>query len=324
MKRIKIIGAGSIGNHLANAAKTMNWDVTVTDISRDALNRTKNQIYPSRYGKWDESIKLFENKDVPNGCYDIIFIGTPPDTHINLALSSLEEKPKLICIEKPLCEPGIMNMNKLYSQLKRRKIFGMIGYDHVVGDAAIYASELLRDVNVKDVSYLEVEIKEHWEGIFNAHPWLNGPKDSYLGFWKRGGGACSEHSHGINLWQYFADILGAGKVNEVSAMIDYKRNKDVYYDKSCFLNVRTEKGLSGRIIQDVVTYPPSKTLKLQTNEFLLEWHCNYKPNTDAVFKIKNGEIKRKFFKKTRADDFINEMKHIKKFLNEKKKLSIVY
>ena len=36
---------------------------------------------------------------------------------------------------------------------------------------------------------LDVEFREYWGGIFEAHPWLNGPQDSYLGFWKRGGGA---------------------------------------------------------------------------------------------------------------------------------------
>ncbi len=30
-----------------------------------------------------------------------------------------------------------------------------------------------------------------------AHPWLAGPQDSYLGFWRRGGGASGEHSHAI-------------------------------------------------------------------------------------------------------------------------------
>ena len=37
--------------------------------------------------------------------------------------------------------------------------------------------------------FIDVEFREHWEGIFKAHEWLDGPQDSYLGFSQRGGGA---------------------------------------------------------------------------------------------------------------------------------------
>ena len=60
--------------------------------------------------------------------------------------------------------------------------------------------------NLNEIKYIDVEIREHWQGIFNAHPWLDGPQDSYLGFWKKGGGAISEHSHGINIWQFFTPV----------------------------------------------------------------------------------------------------------------------
>ena len=56
--RIGIIGAGSIGNHLAHAARALGWDVTLCDIDDAALKRTKNEIYPSRYKRWDNKIKL--------------------------------------------------------------------------------------------------------------------------------------------------------------------------------------------------------------------------------------------------------------------------
>ena len=63
--------------------------------------------------------------------------------------------------------------------------------------------------------------QEYWGGIFKAHPWLAGPHQSYLGFSKRGGGACGEHSHAINIWQHFAHLLDLGKIAEVSAFMDF-------------------------------------------------------------------------------------------------------
>ena len=52
-----------------------------------------------------------------------------------------------------------------------------MGYDHVVGKAAVYASKIFREnFTLNKIDYIEVEIKEHWKGIFDAHPWIEQPK----------------------------------------------------------------------------------------------------------------------------------------------------
>ena len=58
-KKILIFGAGSIGNHMTNANLILKNQVSVTDIDRKNLTRMKNKIFPSRYGKWNNSIKLY-------------------------------------------------------------------------------------------------------------------------------------------------------------------------------------------------------------------------------------------------------------------------
>ena len=103
MNRVKIYGAGSIGNHLAQASRRMGWDVDICDIDPEALKRTKNDIYPSRYGKWDDKISLYSVDEAPVGIYDFIIIGTPPDSHMELARSAVREGAKVILVEKPLC-----------------------------------------------------------------------------------------------------------------------------------------------------------------------------------------------------------------------------
>ncbi len=82
MTRVKVIGAGSIGNHLAHAARCLGWSVDICDCDPTALQRTKQQIYPARYGAWDEAIRLFMVDAAPIGGYDLICVGTPPDTQV--------------------------------------------------------------------------------------------------------------------------------------------------------------------------------------------------------------------------------------------------
>lgn len=139
---------------------------------------------------------------------------------------------------------------------------------------------------------------------------MDGPKDSYLGYFSKGGGACLEHSHGISLWQHFASVSGSGRVIEVFADFEFCSDNNLNYDKFCFLNVKTENGLRGRIIQDVVSFPPTKNVCIQYDKMSINWHCNYDKDSDAVSVIDaSGESLRKFPKK-RPDDFINELSHI--------------
>src|SRR5690242_3026384 len=105
MTRVKIYGAGSIGNHLAHAARSLGWEVIICDIEEPSLVRMKTEIYPGRYGRWDETIQQYLNDRAPKGGFDWVFIGTPPEYHLPLAIEALAEKPKGILIEKPLCTP---------------------------------------------------------------------------------------------------------------------------------------------------------------------------------------------------------------------------
>lgn len=309
MKRIKIFGAGSIGNHLAHAARNLNYEVVVCDVDEAALNRMKTEIYPSRYGAWDDSIQLFKNADAPRGSFDLIHIGTPPTAHIPLAMQALEENPRAILIEKPLCPPDLAGAEELWQAAQKSDTRVFVGYDHAVGAAAHSVETTIPQLGA--IQTLDVEFREHWGGIFAAHPWLDGPQSSYLGYWSKGGGASGEHSHAIHLWTHFAHLLGAGKVNEVDALLEYKTVAGAEYDSLCLMNVRTENGLCGRIVQDVVTIPTRKWARIQGEKNAVEWIANYNPQGDAVIQVHPGdEDKLLLMPKKRPDDFIAELRHI--------------
>lgn len=310
-KRIKVYGAGSIGNHLANASRRLGWSVDICDIDSDALRRTKEEIYPLRYGEWDSSIGLYSTEDVPRGNYDLIIIGTPPDSHMKLARQALQERPAAILVEKPLCTPDLKGGLELLDEAAVAGVHVFTGYDHVVGKSAQLIGSLLRDGAVGALDTLDVEFREYWGGIFSAHPWLSGPSDSYLGFWNRGGGACGEHSHAINLFQYFAHEAKLGRIVEVSSQMDFVRGGGVDYDKLCLISLRTEAGLIGRVVQDVVTRPTRKWARVQGECGSLDWYCGHEPGLDSVVRsMDDGITSETSFKKSRPDDFIQELKHI--------------
>jgi predicted dehydrogenase len=309
--RIKIVGAGSIGNHHAHAARTLGWSVVVCDADADALGRMRESIYPTRYGRWDPDIVLTPCREAPRGGFDLIVIGTPPDTHLRLALDALEEDAAALLIEKPLSDPSLSGVDELCRRAASSRTRVFVGYDHVVGKAAQHVIDLLEGRTLGEVETIDVEFREHWAGIFAAHPWLSGPEDTYLGFWERGGGAAAEHSHATNLWQRFAKAAGAGRVTEVQATLDYATAGRARYDRLCLLNLRTESGLVGRVVQDVVTLPARKWARIQAGGGAIEWTIGHRPGEDAVTLRRPGQADEVLsVTKTRPDDFILELRHV--------------
>ncbi len=320
-RRVKIYGAGSIGNHLAQASRRIGWEVFVVDPNSEALQRMREEIYPKRYGRWDDSIGLYKLGEEPKGGFDVIFLGTPPDVRMKLALEVLSEEPKVLQLEKPLCPPSLEGVAEFINELRKCSSQAVVGYDYILSQAVKKAGEIIKSgagEQLGEPLVLDVEFREHWGGIFSAHPWLSGPEDTYLGFWKRGGGTSSEHSHATNLWQHLARLLGMGRVREVSANMKMVKTDKVEYDQSCFLNLATEKGFIGRVVQDVITFPVKLHVRLQYSNGFLEIIFKGWEKGDVVrYGIMGKEPEEIRLSKTRPDDFYEEILHINDILEGK-------
>ena len=113
------------------------------------------------------------------------------------------------------------------------------------------------------------------------------------------------------MWQHLAHIAGGGRVTEVNADIDYQLEGTTEYDSLCFLSLRTEHGLLGRVVQDVVSRPPVKRAKIQGTTGAVEWVGGFNSEGDAVIKRFGGQAEHvEVVKKSRPDDFIAEMKYL--------------
>ena len=315
---VKIFGAGSIGNHLANAARALDWNVTICDLDTGALERTRRDIYPTRYGAWDESIRLALVADVADERFDVVIVGTPPDTHLPIALEQLRRAaPAVMFIEKPLCPPDMNGCSELVRAADANGTFVGVGYNHTLTRNTVEAERWLGETPIGTVTTIRSMTREHWRGIFGAHPWLAGPAASYLGYTSRGGGAVGEHSHAINIWQHFARITGHGRITEVTAMLDMVESDGARYDRIAQLSVRTESGLVGTIVQDVITEPARKWLRVQGSDGYLEWEVNADTDHDAVrMQHAGSEPVERLIAKTRRDDFRPEIEHIARLLGD--------
>ena len=104
-------------------------------------------------------------------------------------------------------------------------------------------------------------------------------------------------------------------MTHVTASLDYVRNDLVDYDKLCLLNLRTESGLVGRVVQDVVTSPPRKWARIQGDDGSVDLAIGFEPGADGVtWKLGDAEAESTIIEKTRPDDFIAELGHIESVL----------
>ncbi|WP_446011742.1 Gfo/Idh/MocA family protein [Candidatus Electrothrix sp.] len=312
---VVIYGAGSIGNHMAHACRNKDWHVTMVDPDSVALERTRREIYPSRYGQWDESIDLVFPDDV-DGTADLVIIGTPPDLHMEIASAVLRgQPPQVMLIEKPLCTPDLDGYEEVAALVKKTGTIVLTGYNHVVTKNTKKAEQILTSHDFGKPQTIMVRWLEHWGGIFGAHPWLSGPSDSYLGYSVRGGGACGEHSHGINLFQHFARFLGQGDIKKVSCMMSEVEDGAAQYDRVSSLNVQTDSGMTGLVVQDVVTEPAVKMLRIQFEKGYLEWYASYDADHDAVlWQCEGKQAEAYLIPRERPDDFVGEIDEVERIL----------
>jgi predicted dehydrogenase len=319
---VAIFGAGSIGNHLAYSARKREWQVSVFDNDQAALSRFKEEIYPSRYGAFDSEIKLYnsENFSSLKESFDVVLIGTPPDTHLEILNKVVKKEPKVVYIEKPICPPvesQIFSTKEIILNNSDIRFLG--GYNHRL---SLIIQNLLNLIITQedDIQDLEVNWLESWDGIMKAHPWISSPLDTYLGNTNRGGGALFEHSHGIDLWMTLARSLGKGNPINVKGKLEGVQDSSgaLQYDQRVFVEITTENGFTGRVEQDVTTTSVHKTIKItgNRNEYLASFSKN---GFDELVCSPIGDFKGGFemkVKKPRPSDFDPSIHYIEMLLSD--------
>ena len=314
--KVRIIGAGSIGNHLAHSFVNAGFSVEVTDIDKKALLRMEMEIYPQRFTTWDNRIKLCDFSQIKNYSTDVLVIGTPPDTHLEVALHQLTLcTPRIILIEKPISHPDLSLLKDLEHIAEQRNIKILVGYNHRLTRNTLLATQMINDLEIGEILSITSQTRESWDGIMQAHPWLNGPHDSYLSSYLRGGGALYEHSHALNLLQYFMSVSRVGEATSVTATMELVKQNGLNYDR---LSVVTLLNMDNKIfhaVQDFVTFPPLKEVRITGTLGHIIWKTS--TSLDEVLLYSASGILQTHHKldKSRSDDFLPEILHLKSLLD---------
>jgi predicted dehydrogenase len=314
MLKIKIIGAGSAGNHMAFAFKKYNAKITMQDNNLNSLKRSKNKIYLPRYKIWDTNINLII-KDSNKVKYDCIIISSPPDTHLEVLEKNINQSD-IFLIEKPICEPNKYTIKKFRNiiSFNKYKIF-LCGYNHRLFPSTKKFREILQN-NKNNFNYLSVNFKENTAGFLKAHSWYKNLSESYLSKQIKGGGSLCEHSHALNLAQYF--IGDNSKFQFKIKFIKNFKDKKSFYDSNANIFYKFKNKII-EVNQNFETYPTEKSIVADGKKFFLKLNYNYEKSNDNIIYInKNNNVKKILsFKKNRSDDFGYEADFLYKIIKSK-------
>lgn len=316
MFKVKIYGAGSIGNHLANASRCLGWSVCVVDTDATALTRMRDDLYPSRYGRWDENIQLY-NVDIDEPVSGIL-LGTPPDTHLALLEQILVRVnlPEFILVEKPaVCAGELEKFFELVQKLQSSGVRVFIGYNHLCSLAFKELVEVINAGLLGDLHAVDIIWRESWAGILRAHPWLSGPSASYLGYTSRGGGALFEHSHGLNMGVSILRVAGSGLIPVSSVTVSTQTSGEDearQFDAQTIVSMKSTTGIICSVAQDVLTAPTTKTVSVFGSAGNAQVTFGGRPGVDSIsIQTATGENDRYGeFSLERPDDFIAELRTI--------------
>jgi predicted dehydrogenase len=317
----KIIGAGSIGNHLSHATRELGWKVFVTDSDSKALDRMRFEIYPKRYGTWDPEIKLLypdsSTKISQQQIFDVILICTPPNTHLDIAISEVSiNPPKILFIEKPLTNySNFEKINILNNVSQKSNTRILVGYNHRLTPNTNYMINVIKNNNFGKINFIRSHFRENWTGIFNAHPWLDGPAASYLGSIHQGGGSLFEHSHGLDLLLYILSEISSTEPKIKTITFEREQALNLDYDKNVIIFLEYAEGKLAGLEQNVFTNPPIKNLEVEYEKAKVIWFTEQNTAGVRVVDTLGNDIDSFTYAKNRADDFRPEIQHIQDLIN---------
>lgn len=260
---VLIVGAGSIGAHLARSSSKRGWGVEVVDISPEAVSRFSQDLYPTRYGVIPSHIQVGEPALAEGKTYDLVFIGTPPDSHAQVLEQYVSQAGRAISIQKPITTYRKSEISRVERIVKEHDHLEFLsGFTHRVSSTVRILRELFRPISAGQRIEMEVNWLESWDGILKAHPWLASPADSYLGHFKRGGGALFEHSHGLDLGLSLMQEFTGSAISGIEGESSIIEENSALYDQSVTVFVDYINGSTLRVRHDVATWPAEKSIKV--------------------------------------------------------------
>ena len=237
MKKVLIVGLGSIGKKHLNAANVLKYEVDVV----------------SKHAKRSVNFQSIDNL-LDKRIYDLGIICSETSNHLN-DLLKISKYCKIILVEKPLNHNYISTQLKI--ELEKIKSLVVLGFNLRYLDLIIFLKTYLTNKQIISVENI------FWD---DCRKWYKGRdfEKLYVNNRHLGGGALLTNIHELD---YIKFICNAD-INNLN--IQYKKNKDDL-DKSCIVKGMLDNEISFKSSLNIFSSFRIRKGFIKTNNENIEW-----------------------------------------------------
>jgi predicted dehydrogenase len=287
---VMVVGCGSIGErHISNILNLYpDFDLMAMDISPDR----------GEYIKKTYNINVFDNLlDAFSTDVDIYLICTPPNTHISLALRSIENGAHVF-IEKPLSH-NTDSIDDLIKKAAKNDLFIYVGYCFRFDQGLTFVKDLLNSEQLGPVYYAQASYGQY---LPDWRPWQD-YKLSYTSKIASGGGIILDSSHEIDYLRWFF-----GEIIKVFSVFGKIGPLEIETEDFSLAYVRFENDVIGIIRQDMLRKDYSRTCEIVCEKGTISW--NFQDKTVKVFNYVDKNLTNHSLAYDTNDMYLNEIKHV--------------
>ena len=282
MKKLLIVGLGSIGRrHASNFTEYFN-EIDIVDINPSRIDEAKSQF--KIHKSYDDYTKALDSNK-----YDVVAITTPPHLHLPIAKLAAEKGSHLF-IEKPMgmSIAGWQEVSEICDQMN---LFSYVAFCH----RHINYTKRLKDLVESEEIGRPIHANLRWGSFLpDWHPWED-YRTFYMAKKEQGGGALLDESHGIDLVRY---ILGEAK--QVFAIVDTISDLEITSDDAAFLTLRMKNNVLVHINFDLAARAPRVNFEIIGTKGTLIWD-----RVDHSIKKFDSDQKDWQTEKYTKEDFLN-------------------
>jgi predicted dehydrogenase len=287
IKRIAIIGLGSIGRRHLRLAKEIRPDVQVILVrSGKGKNWPEEELASITVNTLSEAISIG---------IDAAIISTPVVFHASQAIKLIEHEIPIL-VEKPLSHKVIL-AEKLYKAWSEKKTLVLLGYTLRHTSAASFFYKKIQNNVIGDILSVTIKCESYlpkWRPDQDYRNTVSARKEL-------GGGVLFELSHEIDYANWFF-----GPFKSVSSMLSNSKTLDIDVEDMVDIIFETYDNKPVNIHLDFCSQISSRFCSVKTDKGELNWNLlkNNITWTDA-----NGISKVWKFKEDRDDMYRNQLSH---------------
>jgi|TARA_B110000971_G_scaffold203333_1_gene223798 predicted dehydrogenase len=261
MKKVLVIGTGSIAQKHINVLNSLNYSVYVYSETNDKFFKKNSKIY-----------RLANLNKLNN--FEFTILANKTSDHLKILKILTNQNMHIYC-EKPIFYKKF-NYQKIRDQIKKNKIVFHNGYQLRNDKKIRYIQQKLKNLKIKSFQVSVGHDFKQWRNA-GVH------KNSYFSDTKKGGGVIFELVHEINLIN-----LLFGKIKKISTI--KSNSKNFRCEDVAVSIIKTENKIVGSLYQDMFSKFFFRYIAIVTNKsfFKIDMVKNLIIENNKIKKFKNA------------------------------------